>query len=92
MICTTVKKDVECALMTTNGCSYNGGLCHETVDQCNDCNRKAEYGTAWYCASCPEPALKWRNGNCNLATHVSSVVTKKKGYINPLKASKRAAR
>ncbi|MBL0732470.1 MAG: PxxKW family cysteine-rich protein [Desulfosarcina sp.] len=92
MICTTIKKDHECTFMTTNGCSYNGGVCHEIVDECKDCNRSAEFPTAWYCTACPEPALKWKNGNCNLATHVSSIVKEKKAHLNPLKASKRLGR
>lgn len=35
-----------------------------------------------------DPELKWKNGNCNLATHVV-VEAKKKQKINPIKASKR---
>ncbi|WDN89245.1 hypothetical protein BuS5_02213 [Desulfosarcina sp. BuS5] len=92
MICTTIKKDHDCTLMTANGCSYNGGFCHEIVDECKDCNRSAEFQKAWYCTACPEPALKWKNGNCNLATHVSSIVKSEQGNLNPLKASKRLGR
>jgi hypothetical protein len=33
--------------------------------------------------------MKWKNGNCNLATHVVSTVVTAKAKVNPLKASKR---
>ena len=32
---------------------------------------------------------KWRNGNCNMATHLKAKSKKGNGRINPLKASKR---
>jgi len=79
--------------MTAKGCGYKGGICQQIVEQCNGCGRQGQYGSGWYCTACPEPLSKWRNGICNLATHVSASVpapeTKQK--INPLKASKRAA-
>jgi len=89
MICTTVKNGQECTLMTAKGCTYNDGFCHEIIDECKDCKRISEFSSKWYCTACPEPALKWKNGNCNLATHVTSIVKTKKGKLNPLKASKR---
>jgi hypothetical protein len=75
--------------MTASGCSYNGGICHEIIEKCDGCNRKTEFSAKWYCYACPEPARKWKTGNCNLASHVSSKVVDKKVKINPLKASKR---
>ena len=92
MICTTVKTGIECPFMKTNGCSYNGGICHEIVESCQGCNRQQEYTSGWYCTACPEPTLKWKRGNCNLATHVSEAASKSSAKINPLKASKRANR
>jgi hypothetical protein len=92
MICDTIRKGNECAFMTAKGCGYNGGLCQEIVEQCKGCNRAAELASGWYCASCPEPTLKWKNGNCNLATHVATAAAGNKQKINPLKASKRARR
>ncbi|MGA9537235.1 MAG: PxxKW family cysteine-rich protein [Desulfobacterales bacterium] len=89
MICTTVREGRECPFMTAKGCSYNGGICHETVEQCNGCGRKVEVQSGWYCASCPDPSLKWKVGNCNMATHVSSTAQQASAKINPLKASKR---
>ncbi len=89
MNCTTIKKGVECPFQTTNGCTYNSGICHEIVEQCEGCGRGVEVGSGWYCSACPDPTIKWRNGSCNLATHVSTMGSETKQKINPLKASKR---
>ena len=92
MNCATIKKDMECTFMTSKGCSYNGGICNQIVEQCNGCNRGTEFSSGWYCTACPEPSLKWKNGNCNLATHLAVESIKAKTKINPLKASKRKSR
>ena len=78
--------------MTAGGCSYNGGICHEIIERCKGCNRETQFSSGWYCSACPDPSLKWKNGNCNLASHVSTTAAEKKAKINPLKASKRANR
>ena len=92
MICTTIKEGVECPFMSAKGCSYNEGICNQIVEKCQGCNRGAEYSAGWYCAACPNPSVKWKNGNCNMASHVSAAAETKKAKINPLKASKRARR
>ncbi len=92
MICTTVREGLECPFMTKKGCSYNGGSCHEAVEACEGCGRSQEFSSGWYCTSFPEPAKKWKNGNCNMATHVTTQVATTKVKLNPLKASKRGAR
>ena len=92
MHCTTVRKDHECPFMTAAGCSYNGGICHETVESCDGCNRKIEYASGWFCSACPEPTVKWKSGHCNMASHVNRQTGGSKQKINPLKASKRANR
>jgi len=92
MVCTTLKENTECPFMSAKGCGYNGGHCHEIVEKCDGCNRRVEFSSGWFCASSPEPTLKWRNGNCNLATHVSAKAVAKKAKVNPLKASKRGGR
>lgn len=92
MICTTIREGKECPFMTKAGCSYKGGICHEIVEQCNGCNRASEFGSGWYCAACPDPAIKWKVGNCNMASHVSNANSTNKAKVNPLKASKRANR
>lgn len=92
MRCTSIKEGTDCAFMTAKGCAYKGGLCHQIVEQCSGCNRPSQFTSGWYCTSCPEPALKWRNGICNLATHVSAAVQETKQKVNPLKASKRSSK
>ncbi len=78
--------------MTAAGCSYHGGICHETVASCDGCSRRIEYASGWFCAACPEPTVKWKCGHCNMATHVNRSAGGSKQKINPLKASKRANR
>ena len=92
MICATIRKGMECPFMTAKGCSYNGGICHEVVEQCNGCSRTYEISTGWYCTACPAPSLKWKNGDCNLASHISAEASAAKTKLNPLKASKRGRR
>ena len=93
MVCQTVKAGTECVFMSKTGCSYNGGMCHPIVDDCNGCDRVTEYPTGLYCKAYSEPTLKWVTGSCALATHVkkdNGTVEAKK--LNPLKASKRKSR
>ncbi len=79
--------------MTAKGCAYKGGICQQIVEQCSGCGRQGQYSSGWYCTACPDPSTKWRNGICNLATHVSASAPapENKQKINPLKASKRSA-
>ncbi|MGD8520928.1 MAG: PxxKW family cysteine-rich protein [Desulfobacterales bacterium] len=92
MNCTTIKQGKECPFMTKTGCSYNGGICHQVVEQCNGCDRGTEFSSGWYCTACPDPSLKWKLGNCNLATHIKADSGSSKTKLNPLKASKRRNR
>lgn len=89
MVCETTRKGAECAFMGKNGCDYSGGTCKPVVEECNGCGRSLEYETGVYCSASPDPAVKWKNGPCNLATHVSNREAETKVKINPLKASKR---
>ena len=91
MECTTVKPSVECLFMTKKGCSFNGGTCGHILEQCKGCARTFKYPSGWYCTACPDPAVKWKHGKCNFATHVGDTATRKATKINPLKASKRKA-
>jgi hypothetical protein len=79
--------------MTAKGCAYKGGICQQIIESCSGCGRQSQYGSGWYCSACPDPSTKWRNGICNLATHVSTATpaADSKQKINPLKASKRSA-
>ena len=90
MVCTTVKKGTECIFMTKRGCEFNGGSCHPIVDQCDGCQRIVEYPTGTFCMSFPDPVIKWKNGVCNMATHMKTQTTAENHKSNPLKASKRS--
>jgi hypothetical protein len=93
MVCTNVKQGVECFFMSKNGCQFNGGACHQIVEQCVGCQKTKEFPAGKYCLIFPEPAVKWRTGKCGMATHVAKTgPAKEPPKINPLKASKRAAR
>lgn len=89
MICTTVRNGDECVFMTAQGCSYNGGSCLAVIEKCEGCKRIKEYETGRYCIAYPDPAVKWKNGNCNLATHIVGEKVQTKTKLNPIKASKR---
>ena len=89
MICTTVREGDECVFMAAAGCNYNGGKCEPVIESCDGCNRAKTFETGSYCSAAPDPALKWKNGNCNFATHVKTTVEVKLQKINPIKASKR---
>lgn len=90
MICTTIRPGKDCNFMKSSGCSYNGGLCYEVIENCQGCSRTEEFASKWYCTACPEPSTRWKNGVCNMATHVKAESSSKAQKINPLKASKRA--
>jgi len=91
MVCTTVKEGIECLFMSNKGCRFNGGSCHAIVEKCEGCQKVLELPTGNYCQVFPDPAIKWRVGNCNMATHVKASNGNKNGKLNPLKASKRRA-
>jgi hypothetical protein len=83
----------EGAVKTEEGLQFKGVILQTIADKCNGCDRIAEFEGEKYCMSYPEPAKKWARGACNFATHVKASVDKAgKVKINPLKASKRAAR
>ena len=91
MVCATVKEGVECGFMKKSGCQFNGGNCHPIVEQCEGCQKVLEAPEQKYCMNFPDPAIKWRLGNCSMATHIKVSNGAKKGKVNPLKASKRQA-
>jgi hypothetical protein len=90
MLCNTTRQGMECAFMSSKGCSYSGGTCHPAIESCSGCDRTVASGDQFFCKSYPDPAAKWRNGACNFATHIKGE-SKEAGKVNPLKASKRAA-
>lgn len=90
MVCTTVRNGSECIFMSKNGCQFSGGSCHPITDKCDGCQRVVEYLSEKYCMIFPDPASKWKNGACNMATHIQAEAKKVGTKINPLKASKRS--
>ncbi|MGQ9500161.1 MAG: PxxKW family cysteine-rich protein [Dissulfurimicrobium sp.] len=73
---------------------FKGILCEEIIDKCKGCARVMTSNGKEYCSVYSQPAMKWRKGVCNFATHVKVEVMKDElgKKINPLKAAKRAAR
>ena len=90
MVCESVREGIECIFMSKKGCGFNGGSCHPVVDQCDSCQRIIEIPTGRYCMSFPDPSNKWKNGVCNMATHIKKENKKGNNKLNPLKASKRS--
>ncbi len=81
------------AVMTADGLSFKGVIMSPVVENCTGCERVAVFGEQSFCPTYAQPAKKWTRGICNFATHVKATVDKEgKTKVNPLKASKRAAR
>lgn len=83
---------LEGGVMTENGLLLNGVVCQAVIDKCEGCERIKTVEGVQFCTSYPQPAKKWKLGACNFATHVKATVDHGKVKVNPLKASKRAAR
>jgi hypothetical protein len=92
MVCNSVKQGIECFFMSKNGCQFNGGSCHAIIEQCNGCQKVKDFPAGKYCLIFPEPTVKWRIGKCSMATHLAKAAAAAQVKVNPLKASKRAAR
>jgi hypothetical protein len=84
---------LEGAVMTDAGLSYKGVIMETIVEKCEGCDRVVPVEGKNYCTTYAKPELKWAKGACNFATHARAEVDKAgKVKVNPLKASKRAAR
>lgn len=79
------------AVKTDAGVELNGMVLQPVVEQCDGCDRVRSFTEEKYCSSYPMPARKWAGGRCNFATHIKSEGGSK-AKVNPLKASKRAAK
>ncbi|MDY0389844.1 PxxKW family cysteine-rich protein [Desulfobulbus oligotrophicus] len=64
----------------------------QIVEQCSGCDRIVEVEEKQFCKTYANPGAKWRLGVCNFATHMKSEANVIQTRINPLKASKRAAK
>jgi hypothetical protein len=88
-----VVSSLEGAVKTDEGLTYKGVIMEQITEKCEGCERVAEVEGGKYCPTYAQPATKWSHGVCNFATHVRAEVDKAgKVKVNPLKASKRAAR
>ncbi|WP_147821393.1 PxxKW family cysteine-rich protein [Salidesulfovibrio onnuriiensis] len=84
---------LEGAVMTADGLSYKGVIMEPVVEKCDGCERIVTIEEKNFCPSYAQPERKWAHGVCNFATHVRATVDSEgKTKVNPLKASKRAAR
>lgn len=62
------------------------------VDKCDGCGHTEEVDGGTFCKVYRHPDYKWSVGACNMATHAKSEVVQQAKMLNPLKASKKAAR
>ena len=82
---------LENATKTAEGVVVKGFVLSPVVEQCSGCDRVREFDGEQFCSSYPNPASKWVGGRCNFGTHVKAQ-TAAAAKVNPLKASKRAAK
>ncbi|WP_461209513.1 PxxKW family cysteine-rich protein [Desulfocurvus sp. DL9XJH121] len=82
------------AVMTDDGLAVNGVVLQQISEKCEGCERVVAHESGGqYCTSYAQPAKKWNMGVCNFATHMRAEKdTQGNVKVNPLKASKRAAR
>ena len=79
------------AVKTAEGVVVNGFVVSPIIDKCEGCDRIRSFDGENFCGSYPSPARKWFDGRCNFATHIKAE-SSKSAKVNPLKASKRAAK
>lgn len=85
-------KPLEGAEKSGDDVKVNGVVVKPIIDKCEGCERVRAFDGQNFCSIFPVPAAKWRMGNrCNMATHVQ-VERSAAQKVNPLKASKRAAK
>ena len=82
---------LEGAVKTEQGVEIKGVIMQPTIDKCEGCERLRTFEEQHFCSSYPNPARKWADGRCNFATHIKAEAAGK-ARVNPLKASKRAAK
>ena len=94
MQCQVVKTGHDCTFATATGCGFGSAneTCSTVVEQCSGCDHIQEFSAGKYCDIYAAPASKWAVGICNFATHAKVERAESKKKINPLKASKKAAR
>ena len=91
MQCNTVKEGIECTFMEKSGCTSQNGTCYTIIDKCEGCQKVSEFPSGRYCSVFSNPPVKWRMGNCTMASHIKVESKKSDVKVNPLKASKRGS-
>lgn len=79
------------AVKTEQGVELKGIVMEAIIDKCEGCDRVRTFEEQKFCGSYSNPARKWVDGRCNFATHIKNEGGKA-AKVNPLKASKRAAK
>lgn len=92
MQCQTVLPGTECTFWSKNGCIAEGNSCQNVIEQCEGCERIVEGSIGPVCSVAPSPPKKWSAGLCNFATHQKVEIKTTEVRVNPLKASKKAAK
>jgi hypothetical protein len=87
----TPDKVLDGAVKSGEGVERNGIRLQPVVEQCAECERIRVFEEQQFCSSYPVPARKWAGGRCNFATNIKTEAVAK-ARVNPLKASKRAAK
>ncbi len=86
-----IDRQLQNAVKTDAGVILNGITLKPVVEKCEGCERIRFFEEEQFCQAYPNPARKWTDSRCNFATHVK-VSAKAAAKVNPLKASKRAAK
>lgn len=84
-------KILEGAAQQDGSVVMNGVSLQPVVEQCSGCDRVRLFAEQEFCSSYAAPSRKWSSGRCNFATHIK-VAAAAGAKVNPLKASKRAAK
>jgi hypothetical protein len=55
-----------------NRSTINDGAARVVAEKCDGCDRIKTVEDKRYCAAFPDPTVRWRLGNCNMATHIKT--------------------
>ncbi len=86
-----MSKALENAVKTDAGVVLNGMTLKPIIEKCEGCDRVRFFEEEKFCQAYPNPERKWVGDRCNFATHIKATA-KAAAKVNPLKASKRAAK
>ncbi len=87
----TPDKMLQGAVKTDAGVVLSGITLKPIIEKCEGCERVRLFEEEKFCQAYPNPERKWVGDRCNFATHIK-LATKASAKVNPLKASKRAAK